>query len=93
MTRTRVRATALAAAVLASVLTAAVGARASGGPDPAEAGGGAHVVRPGDTLWAIARRLVGPEADPRPTVADIIELNGLGGSRLDPGMRLLLPVP
>lgn len=50
-----------------------------------------HVVRPGDTLWVIARGLVGPEGDPRPAVEAIRDANRLGSRVLLPGARLLLP--
>lgn len=40
----------------------------------------------GETLWSIARRH-------GVTVADIRELNGLRGSRIDPGQILAIPVP
>lgn len=49
-------------------------------------------VRDGDTLWAIARRRVGPAGDPRPVVADIREANGLATSALESGQTILLPV-
>jgi len=50
------------------------------------------VVESGDTLWGLARSLVGDEGDPRPVVERIRELNGLGTATIDPGMRLRLPV-
>ena len=48
------------------------------------------VVQPGETLWAIARR-VAPAADPRQTVARLSELNGLGSAPIVAGQRLVLP--
>jgi LysM repeat protein len=48
-------------------------------------------IRCGDTLWAIARREVGPEGDPRPLIADIREANSLATSALRPGQVLALP--
>jgi LysM repeat protein len=50
-----------------------------------------HVVRSGETLWAIARTIVGPAGDPRPMVDRLIETNHLSGRALDPGRRLILP--
>jgi nucleoid-associated protein YgaU len=48
-------------------------------------------VRPGDTLWSLARR-VAPAADPRSTVDRIAAANGLPeGARLLPGQVLRLP--
>ena len=46
------------------------------------------VVRPGDTLWAIAER-IDPGADPRPVVDELIALNG--SSQLQPGETLRAP--
>jgi len=50
-----------------------------------------HVVRSGETLWAIARGIVGAAGDPRPVVDRLIETNHLFGRVLDPGRRLILP--
>lgn len=47
------------------------------------------VVAPGETLWAIAKR-VAPDVDPRVTVGRIRELNDLDG-KLQAGQRLVLP--
>jgi len=50
------------------------------------------VVRPGETLWEIARAVVGPEGDPRPVVERIREANGLAPSEsLLPGTSLVVP--
>ncbi|HVF04387.1 MAG TPA: LysM peptidoglycan-binding domain-containing protein [Frankiaceae bacterium] len=48
------------------------------------------VVQPGETLWAIARR-VAPAADPRVTVARLSTLNDLGDRPITAGQRLVLP--
>jgi LysM repeat protein len=48
-------------------------------------------VRAGDTLWTIASGRLGSEADPRPLVEDIRDLNGLTRSVLVPGQILRLP--
>ncbi|WP_162451931.1 LysM peptidoglycan-binding domain-containing protein [Phytoactinopolyspora mesophila] len=49
-------------------------------------------VEAGDTLWHVARA-VNPDADPRPLVDAIIELNGLrSGSDIHPGDTLLVPL-
>lgn len=48
-------------------------------------------VVPGDTLWNIAND-VAPSADPRDTVAQIIELNALDSSVVQAGQRLAVPV-
>jgi len=68
-----------------AVLVAAVLTRQS-------AGGGherTYVVRPNDTLWAIAvRRYAG---DPREGVWKLERRNHLAGGLIAPGMRLVLP--
>ncbi|MGH2696472.1 MAG: LysM peptidoglycan-binding domain-containing protein [Actinomycetota bacterium] len=91
MTRTRVRwdRVAVLVAVLVSTLWAA--GRAVGGsrdePGPVRR----HVVAEGETLWEIARGLVGPEVDPRPVVEEIRVSNRLGGSAILEGQTLILP--
>lgn len=70
----------------------AFGSHASGadaGPAPAPPAH-AMVVRPGQTLWDIARE-VQPGSDPRATVDRIIDMNALRSSQIDAGSRLLLP--
>lgn len=47
-----------------------------------------YVVQPGDTLWAIARRL-SPGQDPRPLVAALDDV--AGGAVLQPGQALVIP--
>ena len=51
-------------------------------------GGYAYVVRPGDTLWSIATRLV-PSADPRPLVDRLAA--ELHGTTLRPGEVIVVP--
>jgi LysM repeat protein len=75
-------------AIVAGLVLA--GGRALGDSDPVPAAE-RYRVRSGDTLWAIARREVGPEGDPRPLIADIREANGLATSALRPGQVLALP--
>jgi hypothetical protein len=48
------------------------------------------VVRPGDTIWAIARRQVGPGEDPRPVVDRLIRDNHLKQALISPGQQLVL---
>ena len=76
-------------AVLAA-LWAAGGALGGSEPLP-EAGSSLYRVRPGDTLWDLARREVGPEGDPRPLIADIRALNDLSSPALRPGQVLAVP--
>jgi len=47
------------------------------------------VVRPGDTLWAIAAREYG--GDPRDGVWKLAHRNHLSGSTVVPGERLVVP--
>jgi len=48
------------------------------------------VVRPGDTLWAIAAKAE-PSADPRATIGEILDLNSLTGTSVRVGQVLLVP--
>jgi nucleoid-associated protein YgaU len=48
-----------------------------------------YVVKPADTLWAIALREYG--GDPREAVWEIRERNGLDGTTVQPGQVLVLP--
>jgi Tfp pilus assembly protein FimV len=89
MVRTRVRwgrVAGLAAAV--AVTVGVVGGAAHAGGQHSQVR--TYVVRPGDSLWAIAARIAGPRADPRPLVDSLAELNHTGG-RLVPGQILRLP--
>jgi Tfp pilus assembly protein FimV len=93
MNRTRVR-WARVGAVAISVATA-LALPSMGGPvgaKPAsQAASRTYVVRPGDTLWRIADRLVGSREDPRPMVDRLISLNGVRNGVILPGQRLTLP--
>jgi len=48
------------------------------------------VVQPGESLWAIAAQAE-PTADPRSVIQQIIDLNALGGTSIQPGERLWVP--
>ena len=50
-----------------------------------------YTVKPGDTLWSIARRIA-PGQDPRPVVDELINENHLRGS-LQAGQALEVPAP
>jgi LysM domain len=48
------------------------------------------VVEPGESLWTIAAQAE-PAADPRSVIQQIIDLNALGGTSIQPGERLWVP--
>lgn len=48
-------------------------------------------VAPGESLWSIAERLA-PNADPRDVLLEIVALNGLPSSQVQPGQQLALPL-
>ena len=73
---------------IAAALWSAGGAL--GGSDPLPVGS-TYRVRPGDTLWELARREVGPEGDPRPLIYEIRALNDLTSPALRPGQVLAVP--
>lgn len=82
-----------------ALLVLVVGAVLLSGGASALAGtaGGGHqtvsdrvTVQPGETLWSIAGR-VAPGADPRDTVQEILDLNGLRTAEVQAGTALLVP--
>ena len=48
------------------------------------------VVRPGESLWAIATQAE-PTADPRSVIQEIVDINALSGTSIQPGQRLWVP--
>jgi LysM repeat protein len=50
-----------------------------------------YVVEAGDTLWAIASTVAGPDQDLRRLVADIVRVSGVDANSLQPGQVLLIP--
>lgn len=64
-------------------------ARGSTPADPARPT--VHIVEAGETLWGIAREVVGEEGDPRPLIHRIRAVNGLELAALHPGRRLTIP--
>jgi LysM repeat protein len=78
------------------VASASLAATVMVGQGGASARPAAHRVREvqaGETLWGIARALVGRQGDPRPVVDELIAANDLTGARILPGQRLTLPSP
>lgn len=70
----------------------ALGALPGGDREPTPVAHARYVVREGDTLWAIARRLE-PGEDPRAVVDEIAEANRIAAGDLIPGQVLVLPSP
>jgi Tfp pilus assembly protein FimV len=88
--RRRIAASLLVGGVLAIALTGPVAAALGNDTGSAPVARRTYVVRPGDTLWAVARR-VAPAVDPRATVLAIERANGVDGSTLRPGDVLRIP--
>ena len=76
--------------VLAAWLLGMVPARSAAGT-PAQAPV-VVVVRPGDTVWELARPLTPAGESPLAYVQEVIAANGVDGTALQPGTVLLLPV-
>jgi Tfp pilus assembly protein FimV len=93
MSRTRVRSRRIVAAALAAATISALAGSAWAGdaPDSARNRGVRYTVRPGDTLWTIARRVAEPGDDLRPVVHRLAQTNGLTGSVILPGESILVP--
>jgi LysM domain len=93
VTRTRVRRRRLTLTVSLALIAAAwagPAVRALGSPEPPErVSQTSYVVREGDTLWTIARRLA-PGSDPRPVVDQLSAMNGVDAGRLVPGQTLVV---
>jgi LysM repeat protein len=93
MTRTRVRwarAGAIAVAVTTALALPSMAGRVGAKPTVPEASR-IYVVKAGDTLWQIAKRVVGSRGDPRPLVDRLIALNDVRAGVIVPGQRLALP--
>ena len=104
--RTRVRLTRRGRIVVAALITACAvlvaalawlagtaRAEAAGSGSPASAvyhSLRSVVVQPGESLWTIATR-ADPAGDPRTVMQEIIDINALQGTSVQPGQRLWLP--
>ena len=79
--------------LIASLLAAVLVAVALGYARPSHGSGAEtrYVVRPGDTLWAIAAARY--SGDPRAAVWKIERRNALDGAGVTPGQTLVLPAP
>lgn len=94
MGRTRVRWRRLGALLCAATLlgTVAVVTGSAGRSGASPAGTAVvYTVRPGDTVWSIARRAVGAEGDPRPVADLLVERNGIVDGVIRPGQTIVLP--
>lgn len=73
--------------VVGAIVGGTLAGTARGSPDA----GRTYTVQPGDTVWRIARRLVGVSEDPRPAVDDLIRRNRLVNAVIRPGQLIVLP--
>jgi predicted Zn-dependent protease len=81
----------LVAALVALAVFGANSAVASGAESSAASQSFDYVtVQAGETLWGIAEEMA-PTADPRDVIADIVSLNQLPSSEVQPGQRLAVP--
>ena len=66
----------------------------SGGAAAGSSGAGSMfdyvTVQSGESLWQLAETIA-PNADPRDVIADIVSLNQLGSTDIEPGQRLAIP--
>jgi LysM repeat protein len=94
MGRTRVRRRRLVSLSIAigvvGVLSGPVANAVGVGGAPEAGPARTYVVRPGDTLWSIARRSV-PSVDPRLVVGAIASANRVDPGALVPGQQLSIP--
>ena len=74
--------------LLAGLFTAPVMASGTAAADAVQ--GQTVTVLDGETLWGLAAELA-PERDPREMVAEMIEVNNLATSNLEPGQRIFVP--
>ncbi len=80
----------LTAATAGDTDTASAASAASESPGDRDDTDSTVVVEDGDTLWAIAEQ-ARPGEDPRRTVHEIVEMNELDESNVDPGQEIVIP--
>ena len=90
MVRTRVRWGPLGAAATLGVLAVSLLAGRAGAGTAHAVAPRTFCVQPGDTVWRIARRVVGPEGDPRRVVDELVRENHIRDAVIVPGQRLVL---
>ncbi len=84
---------ALLAGVVALLVLAAPGISAQASRVVTEGSAQSVVtVEQGDSLWTVATRVM-PDVDPRAAVREIRVANGLKGTALSPGQKLIIPSP
>jgi LysM repeat protein len=81
--------------IAGAVVIGLVGANSAvaNGSDESSASGVAFdyvTVQAGETLWGLAEEIA-PTADPRDVIADIVDLNQLPSSEVQPGQKLAVP--
>ena len=81
---------ALPIVLLAASLVLGSGGAAAEVDAPSNVGLSFLTVADGESLWSIAES-VSPQGDPREVIAEIMRLNGLDDSTVQPGQRLALP--
>ncbi|GAA1847041.1 LysM peptidoglycan-binding domain-containing protein [Agromyces salentinus] len=81
---------AIPVAVFAAVLVLGSGGAAAEVDAPSNVGLSYLTVADGESLWGIAESIA-PGSDPREIISEIMRLNGLDDSTVQPGQRLALP--
>lgn len=82
----------ITAPVIFTALAASINGGGAAATDSASNASFAHVtVQAGESLWQLAGE-VAPHSDPREVIADIMSLNQLGTSTLQPGQSIAIPL-
>lgn len=90
MARTRVRWGRVGALGVAGWFAVTLAWGGAGAASSQPAASHVYVVRPGDTLWGIATRLVGPTEDPRPVVDRLARMNRVRDGVIRAGEELVV---